>query len=112
MDLELNGKTAIVTGGSRGIGKAVARQLALEGVDVALVARDPATLEATATELAAETGRRMVPLVADTGNEAAVRGMVEGAVAKLGQVDILVNCAAAPGGQAPPPRLAEITDEV
>jgi NAD(P)-dependent dehydrogenase (short-subunit alcohol dehydrogenase family) len=112
MDLELNGKTAIVTGGSRGIGKAIARLLALEGVDVALVARDPAVLEATATELAAETGRRMVPLVADTGSDASVRGMVERAVAELGRVDILVNCAAAPGGQAPPPRLAEITDEV
>src|SRR5215472_5284718 len=101
MDLELKEKVAIVTGGSRGIGKAIARQLALEGVDVVLVARDRAALEATATELAAETGRRMVPLVADTGNDAAVRGMVEGAIIKLGRVDILVNCAAAPGGQAP-----------
>src|SRR5215471_8730409 len=50
MDLELGGKTAIVTGGSRGIGKAVARALAAEGVDVAVVARGQADLEATASE--------------------------------------------------------------
>ena len=50
MDLELGGKVAIVTGGSRGIGKAIARELALEGVDIALVARGREALEATATE--------------------------------------------------------------
>ena len=58
MDLELNGKTAIVTGGSRGIGKAIARELAREGVDVAVVSRGREELEATAKELAEETGRR------------------------------------------------------
>ena len=58
MDLELAGKTAIVTGGSRGIGKAIARQLAQEGVDVAIAARNGETLEAAARELAEETGLR------------------------------------------------------
>ena len=52
MDLELQGKTAIVTGGSRGIGKAIARELALEGVDVAIAARNPERLEEAARELA------------------------------------------------------------
>ena len=112
MDLELKGKIAIVTGGSRGIGKAVARQLALEGVDVAIVARDEASLAATAAELSSETGRRIVPLVADTGDDASVRQMVASAAAAFGHVDILVNCAARPGGQAPPPKLAEIDDDV
>ncbi|HLY64726.1 MAG TPA: SDR family NAD(P)-dependent oxidoreductase, partial [Chloroflexota bacterium] len=51
MDLELSGKAAIVTGGSRGIGKAIARALAAEGVDVAIVARGPEALETTAAEL-------------------------------------------------------------
>src|SRR6266567_3614135 len=111
MDLELAGKTAIVTGGSRGIGKAIARELAHEGVDVAIVARSVDALQATATELAEETGRLIVPIVADTGSDASVKAMVEQAARALGHIDILVNCAAQPGGQAPPPKLAEITDE-
>ena len=60
MDLGLQGKHAIVTGGSRGIGKAIARELAREGVDVAIVARNNEDLEATARELAAATNRRIV----------------------------------------------------
>ena len=65
MDLGLRGKHAIVTGGSLGIGKAIARELAREGVDVAIVARTKDQLEATARELAAETGRRIIPLAVD-----------------------------------------------
>jgi short-subunit dehydrogenase len=60
MDLELQGKRAIVTGGSRGIGKAIARQLAKEGVDVVIAARGKEQLHATAKELSAETGRRII----------------------------------------------------
>ena len=111
MDLELAGKTAIVTGGSRGIGKAVARELAAEGVDLAIVARSAEALNQSAAELANSTGRRIVPIVADTGNDESVKAMVEQAASALGRLDILVNCAAQPGGQAPPPKLAEITDD-
>ncbi len=110
MDLQLEGKAAIVTGGSRGIGRAIATGLAREGVDVALVARDPAALAAAAREIAAATGRKVVPIAADTGDEVSVRAMVEQAVAALGRVDILVNAAAKPGGQGPVPGLADITD--
>ena len=88
MDLELKGKAAIVTGGSRGIGKAVARELGLEGVDVAIVARGKEALDETAAELAAETGRRIVPIVADTGDDSSVRSMVSSAAESLGRVDI------------------------
>src|SRR5690242_11365200 len=111
MDLELAGKTAIVTGGSRGIGKAVARELAAEGVDVAIVARAQDVLEQTAAELAEATGRRIVPIVADTGSDDSVKSMVEQAARALGRIDILVNGAAQPGGQAPPPKLAQVTDD-
>jgi NAD(P)-dependent dehydrogenase (short-subunit alcohol dehydrogenase family) len=111
MDLELKGKTAIVTGGSRGIGKAVARELAREGVDVAIAARSLETLEQTAAELAEESGQRIVPIVVDTGSDASVHAMVEQAASALGHLDILVNCAAQPGGQSPPPKLAQITDD-
>ena len=52
-----------------------------------------------------------MPLTVDTGSDGSVEQLVAGAVAALGGVDILVNAAAKPGGQAPPPKLAEITDD-
>ena len=110
MDLELKGKRAIVTGGSRGIGKAIARQLALEGVDVVIAARNKESLRATAAELSKETGRRIIPLVADTSDAASVDALVKAAVAELGGLDILVNNAALPGGISTATRLEEVVD--
>ena len=98
MDLGLQGKRAIVTGGSLGIGKAIAQELAREGVDVAIVARTKDQLEATARELASETGRRIIPLAADVTSKAQVDGMVAQAAAQLGGLDILVNSGSPPGG--------------
>jgi NAD(P)-dependent dehydrogenase (short-subunit alcohol dehydrogenase family) len=100
MDLGLKGKKAIVTGGSLGIGKAIALELAREGVDVAVVARTKETLEAAASELAGATGRKVIPLVADVTSKAQVDGMVAQAVAQLGGLHILVNSGSAPGGSA------------
>ena len=65
MDLELKGRTAIVTGGSRGIGKAAALALAQEGCDLAICARSKRPLEEAAAEVAAATGRRVLPIVCD-----------------------------------------------
>ncbi|HMO94663.1 MAG TPA: SDR family oxidoreductase [Tepidiformaceae bacterium] len=110
MELELAGRRAIVTGGSRGIGKEVARQLLAEGVDVAIVARGEDALRSAAADLA-RLGGRVVPISADTGSDASVKAMVERAVAEFGGVDILVNSAAKPGGQAPVPSLAQITTD-
>ncbi len=112
MDLQLTDKRALVTGGSKGIGKAVALALAEEGCDVVIAARTRETLEATAAELAAATGRTVVPVVVDTGDGDSVRAMVAAAAEALGSIDILVNSAAAPMGQSAPPKLADITDEL
>src|SRR5262249_10322749 len=100
MDLGLQGKHAIVTGGSRGIAKAIARELAREGVDVAIVAGSGSELAATARELAAETNRRIVPLAADVTSREQVEKMVTEASRQMGAVDILVNSGSAPGGSA------------
>jgi NAD(P)-dependent dehydrogenase (short-subunit alcohol dehydrogenase family) len=110
MDLELAGKRAIVTGGSRGIGLAIAHQLAAEGVDVAIVARNESVLRQAADDLA-QHGRRVLAIAADTTDDGAVRGFVDRVVSELGGVDILVNAAARPGGGAPPPKLADLTDD-
>jgi NAD(P)-dependent dehydrogenase (short-subunit alcohol dehydrogenase family) len=100
MDLGLAGKQAIVTGGSLGIGKAIARELAREGADVAVVARTKDTLEATARELAAETGRRVFALAADVTSKTQVDEMVAQAARQLGGLHILVNSGSPPGGSA------------
>ncbi len=110
MDLQLHAKVAIVTGGSRGIGKAVALALAREGADVALVARSQATVDATAQEIAGETGRTVRGYVADAGQGDAVKAAVAAILADFGHIDILVNNAAAPAGQGPVPSLTELTD--
>jgi NAD(P)-dependent dehydrogenase (short-subunit alcohol dehydrogenase family) len=94
MDLELTGKRAVVTGGNRGIGLAVARALAAEGCDVALVARDKAALEAARESLAASSGRTVLAVPCDTGDDASVAAMAAAVIDGLGGVDILVNAAA------------------
>lgn len=96
MDLELTGKRAIVTGGSRGIGLAIARSLAAEGADIALVARDKAALETARDSVAAQSGRTVLAVSADTGDDQSVRDMVATVVAGIGGPDILVNAAARP----------------
>jgi len=103
MELGLQGKRAIVTGGGRGIGKAIARELAREGVDLAIVARSKDQLTATARELEAETGRRVIPLLADVTSKEQVDSIVAEAAARLGGLHILVNSAADPGGRATGP---------
>ena len=103
MELGLHGKRAIVTGGSKGIGKAIARELAREGVDVVIVARSPESLAAAARELAAETGRRVIALPADVTKREQVDRMVTDAAQRLGGLHILVNSGSPPGGTATGP---------
>ncbi len=99
MDLELGGKVAIVTGGSGGIGKAIALELAREGVDIAIAARSKGDVRIAADAIAAETGRRVIGIPTDTTNWDDVQRMVSTTIAELGSVDILVNSAAMVGGQ-------------
>ncbi len=98
MDLQLNGKRAIVTGGSRGIGRAIARELALEGCDVAICARREEPLLAAAAALAKETGRKVVGIVCDTNDPQSIKRFVRRAAEELGGVEIVINSAARVGG--------------
>lgn len=98
MDLELAGKRAVVTGASRGIGKAVARRLAAEGCDVVIGARSMGPLELAAQELATESGQQVYPVVCDTMNEGSVAAFIAEAAVRLDGIDILVNSAARVGG--------------
>jgi NAD(P)-dependent dehydrogenase (short-subunit alcohol dehydrogenase family) len=99
MDLQLKGKTALVTGGSEGIGKGIAHVLAKEGVDIAICARRQAPLEAAAAAIAKETGRKIIAIPADLTKDADAKNFVEQGHRALGRVDIMVNNAgSAPGG--------------
>lgn len=110
MDLGLEGRRAVVTGGSRGIGKAVARKLAGEGVRTAICARTREPLEVSAKEIEAETGTEVVPIVADVRDRAAVEAFVTSTAARLGGVEIVVNCAARVSGGTPED-LEHVTEE-
>ena len=91
MELGLDGKIAIVTGGSKGIGRATALALAREGSDVAICARGVEDLEDAAAEIRAKTGRNVLPVRADMGQVEDIRSLVSATVAELGGVDILIN---------------------
>jgi gluconate 5-dehydrogenase len=87
---DLTGKTALVTGASRGLGKHFALTLARAGVDVAITSRTVESLADTQQQIAA-LGRRVFPLALDVRNQASITAAVEAAHAHLGRIDILVN---------------------
>jgi 3-oxoacyl-[acyl-carrier protein] reductase len=91
MDLQLHDKTALVTGASMGIGRAIAKGLAAEGVDVAAVARRIELLELLSDEIAAAGARRPALIRQDLMSEDAAEMLRDVALAELGKVDILVN---------------------
>ncbi|CAB4726886.1 MAG: SDR family oxidoreductase [Actinobacteria bacterium] len=101
MDLGLNGRRAIITGGSRGIGAATAAALHAEGALVAIIGRDAAALAAVAEPIGAHVA------VADLATANGVRTAVDSCIAALGGVDVLVNNA----GASPNGTIDDITDE-
>jgi NAD(P)-dependent dehydrogenase (short-subunit alcohol dehydrogenase family) len=98
MDLQLQGKTALVTGGSEGIGKGIALALAKEGVDVAICSRRKDVLEATASEIGRATNRKIVAIPADLRKDADAKNFIEKAHDALGRVDIMINNAGSAAG--------------
>ena len=95
MDLELTGKTALVTGASKGIGKAIARGLAREGVRVAVCSRDASVLNTAAKEIGVGAPGEVITIPADLSRAEEVQRVAEDAAGRLGRIDILVNNAGA-----------------
>lgn len=101
MTKRLDGRVAIITGASRGIGKAIALRLAQEGADVVVAAKSeqsterlPGSIYETAAEIEA-IGRRALPVKVDVRNEEEIKGMVDATIERFGRVDILINNAGA-----------------
>ena len=89
----VSGKTALVTGGGRGIGLAIAKGLAQHGADVAIVARSKEQLEAAVQQIHAETGKKIWPFPFDLGGIEGIDDFFESVIAETKGIDILVNCA-------------------
>jgi 3-oxoacyl-[acyl-carrier protein] reductase len=106
MDLQLKGKVALVTGASRGLGAATARQLAREGVRVAINARNVERLHATAASIRQETGAQVAVVPGDVGVAADVARLTAETVGQFGGLDILITNAGGP----PPGRFDELDD--
>ncbi|MBI4516707.1 MAG: SDR family oxidoreductase [Deltaproteobacteria bacterium] len=96
---DLTGKTALVTGGSKGLGRAIAGALLRAGAGVAIASRTQADLDRAAAELG-EHGGRVLPVCADVTDEPSIDALVQRVLAQWGQIDILVNNAGIEGSGA------------
>lgn len=107
MEIRLAGRNALVTGGSLGIGRATALQLAVSGANVAITARDATRLAQVAEELSREAGRPVLAVPGDMGKSDDIERVVAAAREALGHIDILINNA----GASPAGRIFDLTDE-
>jgi NAD(P)-dependent dehydrogenase (short-subunit alcohol dehydrogenase family) len=106
MNLNLSGKVAVVTGGSLGIGRAIAAELASEGVSVVIVARDAQRTEDAARALSKASGAKVLAAAGDMAEPTAIAEVMDKARDAFGRIDILVNNA----GSSPMGRIAETLD--
>ena len=90
-EFDVTGKVVFITGAGRGIGKGVAQVLAEAGADVALNALTAKYVEETAAQIAAASGRRVVPVIADVTRTDDVRRAVDSVLATFGRIDVLIN---------------------
>lgn len=111
MDLQLSDRTALVTGASMGIGNAIARSLAAEGVKLSITARRGELLHELASDIVAAGGHPPHVAAMDIMDEGAPEQLAKVAVQALGHVDILVNCAGAGGERAPPDAPEQLWEE-
>ena len=88
---DLNGQTALVTGGSRGIGRAICRMLAEAGADVCLVSRDIHACKDIAEEIADRTRRRVASFQCDVSIPQSIELAIQGTIEKFGKIDVLIN---------------------
>jgi 3-oxoacyl-[acyl-carrier protein] reductase len=98
MDLGLNGRVALVAASSRGLGRAIAEELAQEGCDLVMCARSEGPLERARAEIASATGRRVVALPTDVADASQVERLVAAGLETFGRIDVLVT-----NGGGPPP---------
>jgi 3-oxoacyl-[acyl-carrier protein] reductase len=96
VDLGLRGRTAAISGGSKGIGKAIARGLAKEGVNVVLMARGKEQLDKAADEIRKESGVKVLAVSADVANAESIKAAADAAKAAFGSVNIVINNAGGP----------------
>jgi NAD(P)-dependent dehydrogenase (short-subunit alcohol dehydrogenase family) len=94
MEISLKGRVALITGASRGIGKAIATEMARSGADIVVASRKMEDLEKTAAEIRESTGRKVLPVAAHIGRMEDISNLVARAVQEYGKIDILVNNAA------------------
>ena len=108
MDLGLEGKAAFVAAASKGLGRAVAEELAAEGASLVLCARNAEALLSTSQQIAENSGARVLPIVADVSDAADVARAVQSGIEEFGCIDILVTNAGGP----PAGRFADLSPEM
>jgi NAD(P)-dependent dehydrogenase (short-subunit alcohol dehydrogenase family) len=109
MDLKLSGKRALVTGGSRGLGRAIAYALLQEGVDVLIAARDSSAIDATVQSLRHSTGGKVHGAPFEARDDLSVRSLIDKVGDTFGGLDIVVNAAATPASANASAKISDLS---